>query len=65
MYFLDIYNFPGVQYLNLMMRHSIHDRGQLSVYVRLTGGFVPSTYGPSADGNPFAHLFNEPAAGEG
>lgn len=27
----------------------IHHRGQLSVYVRLAGGLVPSIYGPSAD----------------
>jgi len=34
--------------------HLIHHRGQLSVYVRMTGGKVPSIYGPSADVNPFA-----------
>jgi uncharacterized damage-inducible protein DinB len=28
---------------------AIHHRGQLSVYVRLMGGKVPSIYGPSAD----------------
>jgi uncharacterized damage-inducible protein DinB len=27
----------------------IHHRGQLSVYIRLMGGKVPSIYGPSAD----------------
>lgn len=27
----------------------IHHRGQLSVYIRLAGGKVPSIYGPSAD----------------
>jgi uncharacterized damage-inducible protein DinB len=27
----------------------IHHRGQLSVYIRLAGGLVPSIYGPSAD----------------
>jgi hypothetical protein len=27
----------------------VHHRGQLSVYVRLAGGKVPSIYGPSAD----------------
>lgn len=27
----------------------IHHRGQLSVYVRMAGGRVPSIYGPSAD----------------
>ena len=29
----------------------IHHRGQLSVYIRLMGGKVPSIYGPSADSN--------------
>ncbi len=34
----------------LMMLHDqIHHRGQLSVYVRMAGGEVPSVYGPSAD----------------
>jgi uncharacterized damage-inducible protein DinB len=32
-----------------MMNHLIHHRGQLSVYLRLTGAPVPSIYGPSAD----------------
>lgn len=29
--------------------HGVHHRGQLSVYLRLTGAQVPSIYGPSAD----------------
>ena len=32
-----------------MLHDEIHHRGQLSVYVRLAGGKVPSIYGPSAD----------------
>ncbi|MEK6629525.1 MAG: DinB family protein [Acidobacteriota bacterium] len=32
-----------------VMNHIIHHRGQLSVYLRLTGSKVPSLYGPSAD----------------
>ncbi|HEY6191838.1 MAG TPA: DinB family protein [Bacteroidota bacterium] len=28
---------------------SVHHRGQLSVYLRIAGGRVPSIYGPSAD----------------
>jgi uncharacterized damage-inducible protein DinB len=31
------------------IHHSIHHRGQLTVYLRLLGVPVPSTYGPSAD----------------
>jgi len=32
-----------------MLHDHIHHRGQLSVYVRMCGGKVPSIYGPSAD----------------
>jgi uncharacterized damage-inducible protein DinB len=32
-----------------VMNHLIHHRGQLSVYLRLTGSKVPGIYGPSAD----------------
>ena len=40
---------PRMQILWLMELDSIHHRGQLSVYIRLAGGKVPSIYGPSAD----------------
>lgn len=36
-------------YMLMMIHDQIHHRGQLSVYVRLAGGKVPSIYGPSAD----------------
>ncbi len=29
--------------------HQIHHRGQLSIYIRMMGGKVPSIYGPSGD----------------
>lgn len=32
-----------------MLSDQIHHRGQLSVYVRMAGGKVPSIYGPSGD----------------
>jgi uncharacterized damage-inducible protein DinB len=38
----------------LMLNHSIHHRGQLSVYLREMGVAVPAIYGPSGDENPFA-----------
>jgi uncharacterized damage-inducible protein DinB len=38
----------------MFLLDSIHHRGQLSVYIRLAGGRVPSIYGPSADDNPFS-----------
>jgi uncharacterized damage-inducible protein DinB len=33
----------------VLLNHTIHHRGQLSVYLRSTGAKVPSIYGPSAD----------------
>ena len=35
------------------IHHMIHHRAQLGVYLRMTGTPVPSTYGPTADENPF------------
>ena len=43
---------PNVTYLNILMNHSIHHRGQLSAYLRPMGAKVPSIYGGSAD-EPF------------
>ena len=40
---------PVIDVLWFMLTDSIHHRGQLSVYVRMAGGRVPSIYGPSAD----------------
>ncbi len=40
---------PVLDVLWFMLMDSIHHRGQLSVYVRMAGGKVPSIYGPSAD----------------
>jgi uncharacterized damage-inducible protein DinB len=40
---------PLETFLMFMLHDQIHHRGQLSVYVRMTGGKVPSIYGPSAD----------------
>jgi uncharacterized damage-inducible protein DinB len=37
----------------VMFNHLYHHRGQLSVYLRLLDVALPSTYGPSADENPF------------
>jgi uncharacterized damage-inducible protein DinB len=34
---------------SMIMNHIVHHRGQLSVYYRVCGVPVPSTYGPSAD----------------
>ena len=40
---------PGVNFLSLAMKHSVHHRGQLSAYLRAMGGKVPGIYGPSGD----------------
>lgn len=40
---------PAVAILSVMLRHSVHHRGQLSAYLRAMGGKVPAIYGPSAD----------------
>lgn len=50
--FYGIFNMPAVVYLNFLNCHSIHHRGQFSVYLRLAGAKVPSIYGGSAD-EPF------------
>jgi uncharacterized damage-inducible protein DinB len=40
---------PGVNFLALATKHSVHHRGQLSTYLRPMGGKVPGIYGPTAD----------------
>jgi uncharacterized damage-inducible protein DinB len=40
---------PKMDFLWFILCDQIHHRGQLSVYVRMAGGRVPSIYGPSAD----------------
>jgi uncharacterized damage-inducible protein DinB len=46
---------PRIGFLrSILMNHTYHHRGQLSVYLRLLDVPVPSIYGPSADENPFA-----------
>lgn len=43
------FQLPAVIYLESGLRHSVHHRGQLSVYLRSMGGKVPSIYGESYD----------------
>jgi uncharacterized damage-inducible protein DinB len=40
---------PAVMYLSIMLRHSVHHRGQLSAYLRPMGAKVPPIYGESHD----------------
>ena len=42
-------DFRAMDVLWTTLMDQIHHRGQLSVYVRLAGGRVPSIYGPTAD----------------
>lgn len=46
----DIMTLPKIVCLrSFVMNHSIHHRGQMTVYLRLLDVPVPSVYGPSAD----------------
>ena len=47
--FFGIYNLPAVMYLQFMLDHSIHHRGQLTAYLRPMGAKVPNVYGGSFD----------------
>ena len=47
--FRGIFQFPAVIYAQLGLNHSIHHRGQLSMYLRPMGAKVPSIYGESFD----------------
>jgi uncharacterized damage-inducible protein DinB len=40
---------PKIEFLWFLLCDQIHHRGQLSVYLRMAGGKVPSIYGPSGD----------------
>ncbi len=42
-------NFIADEFMLMMLFDQIHHRGQMSVYIRMAGGKVPSIYGPSAD----------------
>ncbi len=50
----EMVNAPLGEYLTSTLNHWIHHRGQLTVYMRVSGIEVPSIYGPSGDENPFA-----------
>jgi len=47
--FRGIFQLPAVMYLDFIMHHTIHHRGQLSTYLRPMGAKVPSMYGESHD----------------
>ena len=45
----NLFRWPAVAYLQVGLNHSIHHRGQLSMYLRPMGAKVPSIYGESYD----------------
>ena len=47
--FRGIFQLPAVMYLGFVLHHSIHHRGQLSMYLRPMGAKVPAIYGESYD----------------
>ena len=47
--FRGIMLLPAVSFLLIGLKHSIHHRGQLSMYLRPMGAKVPSIYGESYD----------------
>jgi uncharacterized damage-inducible protein DinB len=47
--FRGMFQLPAVMYLNFVLHHSIHHRGQLSMYLRPMGAKVPAIYGESYD----------------
>lgn len=42
-------DWPKIQFAWFILSDQIHHRGQMTVYLRMAGGKVPSIYGPSAD----------------
>ncbi len=50
--FFGVIKAPLVTFLQFLIKHSVHHRGQLSAYLRPMGAKVPDIYGGSAD-EPF------------
>lgn len=59
---IGLRNDPAVHYLSLAIRHTVHHRGQLSVYLRPMGATVPAIYVASGD-EPFKATAEERASG--
>jgi uncharacterized damage-inducible protein DinB len=47
--FRGIFQFPAVVFVQVGLNHTIHHRGQLSMYLRPMGAKVPAIYGESYD----------------
>ena len=59
--FRGMFQLPAVGFIQLAMSHSIHHRGQLSMYLRPMGAKVPAIYGESYDATQ-ARLMKESKA---
>jgi uncharacterized damage-inducible protein DinB len=47
--FRGMFQLPAVLFLTFVMHHTVHHRGQLSMYLRPMGAKVPAIYGESYD----------------
>jgi uncharacterized damage-inducible protein DinB len=47
--FRGLFQFPAIVYAQIGLNHTVHHRGQLSMYLRPMGAKVPSIYGESFD----------------
>jgi uncharacterized damage-inducible protein DinB len=47
--FRGMFQLPAVSYVQFTLNHTVHHRGQLSMYLRPMGAKVPSIYGESYD----------------
>ncbi|HCC57525.1 MAG TPA: hypothetical protein DEQ47_09715 [Solibacterales bacterium] len=47
--FRGLFQLPAMLYLQFVVNHSIHHRGQLTMYLRPVGAKVPAIYGESFD----------------
>jgi uncharacterized damage-inducible protein DinB len=47
--FRGMFQLPAVTYLHFILHHTVHHRGQLSMYLRPMGAKVPAIYGESYD----------------
>jgi uncharacterized damage-inducible protein DinB len=47
--FRGMFQLPAVMYLSFILNHTVHHRGQLSMYLRPMGAKVPAIYGESFD----------------
>jgi uncharacterized damage-inducible protein DinB len=47
--FRGMFQYPAVSFLTIALNHTIHHRGQLTMYLRPMGAKVPSIYGESYD----------------